>query len=65
MHVNQLNSDNVKWKTVKLAMNGEIPIFCKSIITPSGDIFLIGGSDTRTNQKRSEIFIFNPERSSL
>lgn len=65
MHINQLNSDNVKWKTVKLAMNGEIPSFYKSIITPSGEIYLIGGVDGRNNQKRSGIFIFNPERSSL
>lgn len=39
-------------------MNGEIPSFYKSIITPSGEIYLIGGID-KSNQKKNEIYIYN------
>lgn len=36
LHISQLNGESIKWKTIKLAMDGEIPTFYKSIITPSG-----------------------------
>lgn len=64
LHLDQLG-ENSKFRTIKLAMNGQIPSFYKSIISPSGEIFLIGGVDTKTNQKRSGIYTFNSERNSL
>lgn len=49
LHILDLNKPGAEFQTIRLEIGFKIPYFHKSISTPNGDLYLIGGSIPSTS----------------
>lgn len=56
---------NPEFSRISLNIDFKIPRFHKSVISPRGNIYLLGGTSLETNKKISNIYIYDPRARDL
>ena len=65
LHTMDIGSDQHFFSATKLEINFKIPEFHKSISTPNGDLYLVGGGIPETSTKSQKIFRYDFDRKTL
>lgn len=58
-------NQNPEFSRIPLNINFKIPRFHKSLITPKGNIYLLGGTSVEDNKKIPNIYLYNQKTSDL